>query len=78
MTDYLLINTTYGDRRNVVVRLLRSALLDTTTGSGYFQTTVSERHEESAEDLDFFIRMPTPKGVSEVMIEDVGDLKSLQ
>jgi hypothetical protein len=78
MADYLLINTTYNERRNVVVRLLRSSLLDTATGAGYFSSTVAERHEESGADLDFFIRMPTAKGVSEVMIDDVGDLKSLQ
>ena len=76
MSDTLLINTTYGERKNVVVKLSRSAMQE--SGMPYFAATVGERHEENGDKLEFFVRVPNAKIVAEVKIDDAGDLKNLQ
>jgi len=76
MSDVLLINTTFGERKNVVVKLSRSSMQE--EGMTYFSSTVGERHEENGDSLDFFVRVPSGKQMAEVKIDDSGDLKNLQ
>jgi hypothetical protein len=76
----LLLSTTYGDRRNITIRLSNAELLGA-DGLSYFQTSIAERHEENAAALDFFVRLPSPgkiQGISEFKIDDAADLRSLK
>ncbi len=76
----ILLTTSYGERRNVVVCLSQSSLFGQ-AGLQYFAGALAERHEESAEVLDFFIRLPAPgsiTGVAEIRVDSVADLKSLK
>lgn len=76
----ILLNTQYGERRNVVLRLSLTSLYGA-DGLAYFANAVAERHEEAADALDFFVRLPAPgkiTGMSEIRIDDVADLRSLK
>ncbi len=76
----ILLSTSYGERRNVVV-CLSLAGLSGQAGLQYFSQALAERHEEAAEALDFYIRLPAPgsiTGVAEIRVDSVADLKSLK
>ena len=76
----ILLSTTYGDRRNVVLRLSLAALAGP-DALAYFQSALAERHEEASDGLDFFIRLPAPgsiTGVAEIRVDTAADLRSLK
>ena len=76
----ILLSTTYGDRRNVVLRLSLAALAGA-DALAYFSNALAERHEEACEGLEFFIRLPAPgsiSGVAEFRVDSAADLRSLK
>ncbi len=76
----ILLSTTYGERRNVVLRLSLPALAGP-DALAYFTSALAERHEEASEALDFYIRLPAPgsiTGVAEIRVDSAADLRSLK